>query len=233
MRRHRLETLARDLSAHRVTRDQVVHLDHLGIAVDTGDFDEYHTSPLCSIDGHLPGSQGHVERVERRLLAGLHDHSTARIRAVGLHLFRTVPRGAAGACGTGIDAVTRDILSTQGISPAWIVLLAALTRSFVVMDGAGSPVMRIETLDSDDEAPLITPTVQLGGGVRWTGEGVLVHGLPETIRHGLPGRALRDVVSHPVLDRHAFIITELRGPQIDIGYVPYDPVDWSCGFRLR
>lgn len=233
MMRHRLRTLAKTLCVHGVTADKVVHLKHLGLNVDEDVDDGHFVLHLASVDGHAPGSDGHVARVEDRLLAGLHDHGTTRIREIGLHLFRTVRRGDAGACGTGIDVVTREILAGHGISPAWIVLLTAVSRSFIVTDPSGSPVIRIETLDCDDEAPLITPTIHLGGGARWTGEGVLVPGLPETIRHEMPGRPLRDVVSHPVLDRHAFTITELRGAQIDVGHVPYDPVDWSCGFMLR
>lgn len=215
-------------------RHQLPHLRFLGIDVEvpSREIGEFEALPLPDLDGVAQGRPGYRQRLEARLLHGLHDVHPSTVRRIGLHLFRAVEHHGPGCCSTGIDAVSRDLLADLDISPAWLVLLAAMRESFTLTTPDGHDVVAVSTLGGDKEnAPLLSLSIALGRGVSWRGEGIVVPNVPDTIRADLHGRRLQDLVAHPVLDAHRLLISEIRGACYNVGYVPYDPVDWSCGFR--
>jgi len=229
------------LEAYGATEDQEIHMAHLGIALD----DEVTTTSglmtraIGTIGGIAAGQPGHRERLDHLLTAGLRDRSQPRTVATGLHLFRHGPKKGAGCLATCFDEVGLALLEHMGLSPSWILLMAAVVGDVEIHDDVsargGFPMLRINHISIDDDEPIMLLSIRIGDGVEWTGEGVILKNeLPETILGQAVGRPLRTIVSHPVVDRHDLSIRSRRGRLLDIGYVRYHQIDWSGrGFKPR
>lgn len=228
------------LSTNGARADQKEHLRFLGI-----DLDETHIckenpeyTPLASM-GEVRSAFGTTceDRgpLDARLLAGLHDRSAAATLRTGLHLFRHARRDGPGSVATAFDQVGLELLERMNVSPVWLLLLAALfDRCRIRLRGTAEDApddISIRQEQQDDE-PIMTMSIHIGGGMRWNGEGVDTgRQLPQTIQEAGEGSALSRVISHPVLDRHPLVMQEARlDGFLDVGYVPYSPVDWGSGF---
>lgn len=177
--------------------DQIDHLLFMGIRVaeiapDKNGQERRRVLPFEGVDGD--DSWAMRQELERYLLAGLHDLSTWRSDAVEHH-FATLPARARSP--VPLDPVTVDLVTGMGISPAWLRLLATTVDDFEI------------TLCDNVKASVIVQreivTIPLGR-IGWSGDRVDFgrYGLdvPETLFAAAQGRRLREVVSHPVLDRH-------------------------------
>ena len=183
--------------------DQVDHLAFMGIRVATIAPDRHgqergRVLPFEGVDGD--DSWAMRQELERFLLAGLHDLSAERADAVERH-FAALPERARRP--RTLDPVTVELVEGMGVSPAWLRLLAATVDDFEV------------TLGEDVKASIVVQrevvTIPLGR-IGWSGDRVDFgrYGLDvaDTVFSAAQGRRLREVVSHPVLDRHPIRLGE-------------------------
>lgn len=212
------------LSSLGATADQVPHLRLMGI--DVGEACEAkHTPgsyrhPLLRIAGTFDASDRWEQRtaMEGVMLDGLYDMSAARRHAVDRHLDATTGPGSR------LDDVTTALLDRLGISDAWMRLLAATVEDVEISSkGAlGRPEVIIERA-VDGNRPGVS--VEIGDDVWWTGDHIAfgrhMTDIPQTVMIAAQERPLREVISHPVLDRHDIVTGVLEhGRYLAVRRVP-------------
>lgn len=207
--------------------EQVPHLSFLGIGVA----DEYTersrsgTEPrrmMLRADG-VPMDYVDRDALGDTLCSGLLDRSGPTELRTCLHLFRTVPADMPGSVRTDIDAVTDDLLAAKGVSVPWLLFLSSFLDDAVIKTDGGTGVPDITLRGGGrDEEPMFWADIDLGGGLVWSGDCVKfqVSSLPDTVLDSIEGRPLRDVISHPTLDRYDLTVREAAGSTIYTGYVP-------------
>lgn len=102
---------------------------------------------------------------------------------------------------SAVDLITAELGWHLGLDVvAALAISAAYDNHATIEDGDGESVFTVSAWQ-----PLPRSRVRLAPGVDWDSRGVLLH-LPETLAVASVGRPLSQVVSHPVLDRHALTI---------------------------
>lgn len=170
-------------------------------AADRGD------NPL-GIDEPLRNADA-VEDAVYRGMCGLEADAAARV-AASLKALEKDRRPTVGnqQCLPDLDAVTAELLLHMDIDPLMVAWMARVCQAFTVQDD--------DTMDSFLQmdgytAPTdsLCDTLVLLDDVCWMATGTLiVPGLPDSTVIAAVGRPLRDVVSHPVLDRHPLTIRD-------------------------
>lgn len=222
------------LATTGVSYDKFAHLRHLGIEIDpegarTVAGRTYHR--LGAIDGFDASKMLRFKlALERALTRGLWDSSSGAVRSLGRHLKEHVPHGQPGSVATMVDIVSLDLLREKEISCAWLMFLSALLESCTLSLHPDAVIADIILNQPPyDEEPVLSLSIHLGQGIRWTGEGViLADDLPEGLTTCMAGRRLSEIITHPVLDRHDLVVREVwDNGLLDVGYVPYKMIDWG------
>lgn len=108
-----------------------------------------------------------------------------------------------------MDRISAEICAHLCIDPATACALAYwIDDGLTIADGATGEMIAFVDHSSppDDRNPL--GRVRLEEGVEWeTGGTLVVRDLPATTLAAAVGRPLRDLISHPVLDAHALVVT--------------------------
>lgn len=118
-----------------------------------------------------------------------------------------------------IHPVGLDLLARMGIDIPSALLLAIICDT--AMPGSVDG-LQLVSADGSDQAWLDIPVAKdedrhirimsasIAPNCFWSESGVTVDGIPETALAILPGRPLLDVVSHPALDQHQFVIDKVE-----------------------
>lgn len=168
---------------------------------------------FIGIEGIASGNPGifwkpHIERLNA-FLTDVSPEATARILA----RVRACNEGGAEISKIMVDPVTRDLIEERGCSVAAVALLYRMADQVTVTaDDLGDDRIRVHLpfyyVDGTIKRRLNLET-DLGGGVTWHSNRLELQGeIPETLATSIVGRRLRDIVSHPVLDRHHMTVTE-------------------------
>ena len=108
-----------------------------------------------------------------------------------------------------MDPVCAAVMAHLGIDPMAAAWLTTLFGTVDLDDEDGVLVARSDNLPPEQESG--RGSASIGKGGFWLQHGRLdVHGIPDTVATLCPGRPLREVVSHPVLDMHALSIVEVE-----------------------
>ena len=128
-----------------------------------------------------------------------------------------------------IDRITAELAVEACCDPLTAMALAiALDRDAIIEDAATDElVMSIDAwTPSDDGSQTV---VWVSPGVLWHARGELLVALPETAMAASVGRRLRDVVGHPVLDRHPLTITGVTEDETGRALLVTDAVRTAIG----
>lgn len=108
-----------------------------------------------------------------------------------------------------IDLATVDLLLERGIDPLAVAWLASVDDGLSVHDNED-----LSTVIGFDGEPFGAVT-SIGEGALWSASCTLaIRNLPNALVNATVGNALRDIVSHPVLDRHPLVIWQARLAEI-------------------
>ena len=213
-------------------KEQAKHLEFLGVPVEPDRTGNTSRQNLGTIEG-FASADFYQQRLglEQKLLHGIHDRSADNRARVAKHLRATVTAGAAGDIATAYDEVSLCLLDALNVEPAWLLVLSALFRNCDIHfapDEDFKPVIRLWREHEFSKEPIMQMDIRIGEDVAWCGEGVRVkRDFPISVATAFAGRPLHKLVSHPILDQFNLTIKEFRADGIiDVGYVPYKPLDW-------
>jgi hypothetical protein len=188
--------------------EQVPHLLHMGLEVGDAEPERHdpttHRHPLLRIEGTFNANDRWEQRtaMERVMLDGLYDLSAERAHAVERHLADTP------CLAPDVDQVTAELLTRLGMSIPWLRLLAATVDDAEISTGGELEPAEVVIERARGGEPACI-SITLGDNVWWMGDRVCLGrfgpDLPRSIMIAAQGRPLRDVVSHPVLDRHDIV----------------------------
>lgn len=102
-----------------------------------------------------------------------------------------------------MDRITAELAAHVGCDPATACMLAPLLNLNLSIDDQATDEM-IVFVDGNykpDEEGTIT-SIWLGEDIAWHANGGIALHIQETILHGAVGRQLKEIISHPVLDRY-------------------------------
>jgi hypothetical protein len=123
-----------------------------------------------------------------------------------------------------MDRISAEIAAHLCIDPATACALAYwIDDHLTIEDGATGEM--IASIDHSEAPDARNPLgrVRLETGVEWeTGGKLVVRDLPATVLAAAVGRPLRELVSHPVLDAHALVVTGVE----DDGMHQIVSTDW-------
>ena len=140
-----------------------------------------------------------------------------------------------------LDDVTRGMLDALETSPAAVAMLTRSTDEMHLVaqeEGVEIPIGidHLELADGDptcDHHACLSLRLPLGRGITWTPgriEGAL---LPDTIGAVVAGMALRDIVSHPLLDAHDLVVTDWDEGGLDVDMTGRTSSVWRVDRRHR
>lgn len=110
-----------------------------------------------------------------------------------------------------LDRITVELLAYMNVDPLAVAWLSLLCQGIRIIDADTDA----EMADIDGHLPptddMTDTTVTLSQDIVWRATGkLIVHGMPDSMALTAVGRPLREVVSHPVLDRHPFTVVEVE-----------------------
>lgn len=149
-------------------------------------------------------NQDAVDEAVKHALTGVDAATAARMAASLQRLLDARPDPTC-----DIDMITAELLAHLGVDPLTVAWLSAASRCISVQDD--DDMDTVIDIDSDlrphECATQCSTTTTLGATTWWKAGGVLlVKDLPGTVVANAVGRPLREILSHPVLDRHDLVV---------------------------
>ena len=110
----------------------------------------------------------------------------------------------------GLDQLTARLIAWKGIDPLVLAWLAAVSAELgAVRDMAGETVATVDLASSYEDAGSLNH-VEISEGVAWFSAGLLAMApIPDALATAVIGKPLTTLLSHPVLDAHPFVITDI------------------------
>lgn len=107
-----------------------------------------------------------------------------------------------------LDRVTAELCAAACCDPAAACAIAIVMDERISIEDAatGERVLFLDDSDPPDSPSCLTQ-VWVAPGIQWDTVGTLRLVLPDLTFSAAIGRPLKDVVTHPVLDRHPLVIT--------------------------
>lgn len=110
-----------------------------------------------------------------------------------------------------LDRITAELVAAIGCDPATACAAAiVLDTSIEIQEGATDDQLLFLDESDPPDSPTCQTRIWVADMVEWDSTGRLRIELPETLKAASVGRMLRDVVSHPVLDRHPLRILSIH-----------------------
>lgn len=146
---------------------------------------------------------GEADRIEHAVGTALRGANPAETR----RLVRSLERRRLKSI-RGIDDLTANLMAHAGVDPLVMAWLAEIDGSYAQLQGA-KPYATLDQQSTHEDGHNVTG-VRIGASVTWYACGTLVlDGMPQTILAAAPGRPLRAIASHPLLDDRPFTIQDV------------------------
>lgn len=117
-----------------------------------------------------------------------------------------------GARRTRFDRISAELVARAGLDPLCLCVIAGKLDTF--------GVMRTDQVDDDEfhtfiesyaDKPSLEGFVEVADGISWRFDcGLTLENMPETVTMAMAGLTLKDVISHPVIDRSSKRIVNIR-----------------------
>lgn len=124
---------------------------------------------------------------------------------------------------TNLDRITAEMLTYHSVDPLMVAWISRVCNGVNIHDEDDDDMGEFVEIDgffSPEDGETCTTVVTVDHGVQWRASGeMIIQVMAESLVPACPGRRLREIISHPVFNRHDMRVVDAQTRADAIGVV--------------